>query len=71
MNIVFAISTTCALFFSILFAFPKVFMAKFNYKNISHPDDYEFSDTVFYRIVSGVLMVLSWTVCFYAISMLG
>ena len=71
MNIVFAISTFSALFFSILFAFPRLFLAKVNYKNISHPDDYDFSDTIMYRIITGVIMAIAWVLTFYTVTRLG
>ena len=71
MNIVFVASFIAGLFFSILFAFPRSVLAKLGYRNISHPDDYSFEDTIFFRIVTGVLMALAWGLAFYALSTLG
>lgn len=71
MNIVFVASFIAGLFFSVLFAFPRHVLAKLGYKNVSHPDDYDFEDTIFFRVIVGVLMILAWGLSFYALSTLG
>ncbi len=65
MNIIFAVASLCTIFFGILLAFPKTFLAKINYKEYSHPDDISFRDVKWAYVIFFVLFGLSLGLVFY------
>ena len=68
MNAILIISFICSIFFSILFAFPKYFLAKIGYKDTYHPEDIRFEDTIFFYFLFGVFMIGSWIVLFMTLN---
>lgn len=69
MNYLLIISFVCMLVTSILFAFPRCFLAKVGFKGLTHPEDFGLKDTWVFYIIFGILMSASWT--FFILSIPG
>ena len=71
MGYIFVISSLCVLFFGILLAFPRTFLAKLNYKDITHPDDIKPSEIKGVYVILSILFTISLGLVFYSGYFLG
>jgi len=64
MEIIFVIAAICVICSTLLFLFPKYFLAKLSYKDVTYPDDYENGDIRFMKLMFTLFMILSYTLLF-------
>lgn len=68
MNYYVVLSFVLVILFTLLFVFPKNVLAKFSYKELSHPDDYNYDDVRPFYYFFGVLMSGAWVFFIYMLS---
>lgn len=68
MNYNLVIAFALVILFTLLFVFPKNVLAKFSYKEQTHPDDYDYDDVRPFYYFFGLLMTGAWVFFIFTLS---